>query len=84
MVLESPIISVSWLVIRAFHGPCMPFKLHLELVVFDRENERLWEKVILRGEVLLHLHQIACQLALVRHHSDARELRYPLVRFYLG
>ena len=84
LVLESPIIGLGWLVVRAFHGSCVLFKLHLELIVFDRENKRLREKVILSRELLLHLHQIACQLALVGHDSDARELGYPLVRLYFG
>ena len=82
LVLQGPVVGFA-LIVSAFHGSCVLLKLDFELIVFHWQDERFGEKVVFIRELLLHFHQVARQLALVRNHSDARELRYPLVRFDL-
>ena len=56
-------------------------ELLLERFEFYRQQVGLWEEIVLVGILLLHLHETPRHLGLVRDHTDARELRNPLVRF---
>lgn len=83
LVLEGLIVYVCRLVVRTLHGPCISFELRLELHVFYREYERLWEEVILTRVFLSHLHQITSQLTFVGYYCDSWKLRNSLVWFQL-
>ena len=79
LVLESSIVGFP-LIIGAFHGSCMFFKLNFKLVVLNWQYECFWKKIILIRKLFLHFHQISSKFAFIWNHSNARELRYSLIR----